>query len=700
MWVYATGATTSEVNLRESDIVLSPFTSTFNRNITLPTGYKPANGLFALSNTALVGTFLSYNNVNLTDIPIVELNITSNVATFTTKCTLPYQNKPVGGLIVTTGVNPKLIILTRFGANGAFFINQYDYTTGALEFKKIISPTVQVPSGLAEINGNIYIIGSNVYKIDTVAPYNLTLIQTVIGNQIINTSQLASCIDTILPTGSCDTCNIGILSQNNILTYNGVTIVPSYVGPPSAYANGIYTFVDSNCIDTNAFSIPAGSITLGQYASTATPAPFSYTLTFSQPVNNIKLAIGGMGGVTQTTQESFAFNTSGGTPTLTSCKGCFGSINGNTVTASLADSGVTSNGISAGGIITITAPTNYTTLTISGPGGVYGSTFAICTGSIIPIPVSPSPSPTPSKTPTPTPSTSPPSSGSLGCVYYSSTQGTYNYNPVTNTSTQVILPGDTFTSFAETHTSTKYWKGNQTSTIKEWIPTNNPTTLAFNRNITISGITSAFGNYFLFLQAINNTTLLTTITNVVPPTPAGNFTFSLVRMDITNNTVTPAQMTTLFNIYAPAGLDSILLTSTNKLLTIGRRNTPTAQEVTYLSQYSYPDGALELDIDISSIVLAANTQRYLFESNGNLFISVQYPNPTSTIYSINLNSPYTLTPVYTNMNLLGATFNSSINCNTVNLNAPPQPSPIPTPPPSAPSSAFRTIYKYLDIQLT
>jgi hypothetical protein len=154
----------------------------------------------------------------------------------------------------------------------------------------------------------------------------------------------------------------------------------------------------------------------------------------------------------------------------------------------------------------------------------------------------------------------------------------------------------------------------------------------------------------------------------------------------------------MFDIYAPAGLDSILLTSTNKLITVGKRNTPSAQNVTYLSQYSYPEGVLEADIDISSTVLDTNAQRYLFESNGNLFVSIQYPPPTSTIYSININSPYTLTPVYTSMNLFGATFNSSINCNTVNLIVPPIPSPSPTPSTSPPSTAFRTIYKYLDIQ--
>jgi hypothetical protein len=706
MWVYATGATTSEVNLRESDIVLSPFTSTFNRNIILPTGYKPANGLFALSNTTLVGTFTSYNGVNLTDIPVVELNITSNVATFTTKCTLPYQNKPVGGLIVTTGVNPKLIILTRFGANGAFFINQYDYTTGALEFKKIISPTVQVPSGLAEINGNIYIIGSNVYKIDTVAPYALTLIQTVIGSQIINTSQLASCIDTKLPTGSCDTCNIGILSQNNILTYNGVTIVPSYVGPPSAYANGIYTFVDSNCIDNNAFSIPAGSITLGQYASTATPAPFSYTLTFSQPVNNIKLAIGGMGGVTQTTQESFAFNTNGGIPTLTSCKGCFGSINGNTVTASLANSGVVSNGISAGGILTITSPSNYTTLTISGPGGVYGSTFAICTDSITPIPVSPSPSPTPSKTPTPTPTPSTSSNNNaLGCVYYNSPLGGLrNYNVITNTSSAPItLPnlGAVF-SQNDTHTSTKYFKSNNTNLIQEWIPTNNPTTLAFIRNISVNtGYTS-----FYYAFAIDDYTLLAVATNSSSGGQSGFINANLIRIDITNNTVTPSQVTSLFSLGAgfsqtSLGFGSMLLTSTNKILFVGTRLSNNTS-ISTIYQYSYPNGTLEGMIDLTPIVVGSGYGQYvkLFETGGNIFFSLNaQPTLTPTnIYQINLNSPYTITSV-SSITGLNQGFNSSINCNTVNFNvSSPQPSPSPTPSTSPPPANFRTIYKYLDIQ--
>jgi hypothetical protein len=160
----------------------------------------------------------------------------------------------------------------------------------------------------------------------------------------------------------------------------------------------------------------------------------------------------------------------------------------------------------------------------------------------------------------------------------------------------------------------------------------------------------------------------------------------------------------MFNIYAPSGLDALMLTATNKVITVGRRATSSTQYVYYLSQYSYPDGALELDIDLSSTIPAGNSTYSfkLFESNGNLYVAVSSTYPNEIIYNINLNSPYTFTPVRTttNPNQWFASYNSSINCNTVNLNVNPNPSPspTPTPSPSAPSTAFRTIYKYLDIQ--
>jgi hypothetical protein len=318
--------------------------------------------------------------------------------------------------------------------------------------------------------------------------------------------------------------------------------------------------------------------------------------------------------------------------------------------------------------------------------------------------VSPSPTPSPSvtRTPTPTPSVSS-IVNPLGCVYYSTGgASTYNYNITTNTSTPITLPGDNTSNMVEAHTTTKYWKGNQTNYINEWNVSNNPTTLTFNRTISISGYS---GPQFNYLQAIDNTNLLTTLVNYSSTyNPAGPFVNPLVKLNITNNTVTATQMTTMFNIYAPSGLDALMLTATNKVITVGRRATSSTQYVYYLSQYSYPDGALELDIDLSSTIPAGNSTYSfkLFESNGNLYVAVSSTYPNEIIYNINLNSPYTFTPVRTttNPNQWFASYNSSINCNTVNLNVNPNPSPspTPTPSPSAPSTAFRTIYKYLDIQ--
>jgi uncharacterized protein (TIGR02145 family) len=884
MWVYATGATTSEINLRESNITLSPFTSTFSRNITLPTGFRPGNGLFALSNTTLVG-------INNIDASIVELNISNNVATYTTKCILPSFANSLGGLIVTSGANPKLIILVQ-SSRGFCAILQYNYTTGNLEFTKVISPTVTVPSGLAEVNGNIYIMGNNIYKVDTVAPYNLTLIQNT-GIQLINTSQLISCIDTNFPSSSCTTCDAGILSQTNILTYNGITIVPSYVGP----TNGPFIYYPSEivCVGTNSSLIPPGTLRLGYYYNNL-PGAFTYTLTFSQAVNNIQLLIGGMGALINE-QESFAFNTNSGVPTLTSCKGCFDNINGNTITGSAND---LSDVIGKGGTLTITSPTSYNTLTISGPGGVLGSIFSICKNSIVPA-SNPSPSPTPSPSPPCTPCSRPdviigtqiwkgcnldvttyrngdpipqvtdpsqfanlttgayciynnnsannctygklynwyavndprglapvgyhiPSSNewsslirfldptstgemgnyniaggkmkttgtieagtglwrtpnlgatnesgwtglpgggvenaqfggigmdgvywtstdypplqgnayyvdtffwdpmlalkiyfktsansirlikdntpSLGCVYYSSMGYLYNYNPFTNTSSPPILPSNQGSVFEQnsTHTINKYWKANNTNLIQEWISTNNPTVLTLNRNISIN---TGYAT-FLYSFAIDDYTLLAVLTNSSANSNSTNpISLKLAHIDITNNTITPAQVTPLFDIGgvpSSIGFGSMLLTTTNKLLFVGTSFINNVN-VTNIYQYSYPNGTLEGIIPLSPIVPNGIGQYVkLFESNGNIFLAVSLQ-PTlspTTIYQINTNSPYTMTSIgIVPGNPLG--FNSSLNCNTVHFNITNTPIPSPTPSPSAPSNAFRTIYKYLDIQLT
>ena len=701
LWSYSWNTNGSSLNsnsIVEYNTTSNPFTATINRYIALPqilsNDFYSGTGLFAISNTKLVGvvnriggqdllTNYSESEFNDPNFPlrkyangamVVEYDITSNVATWTLKVKLLSQEKVTGGLLLTS--NNKLIVLTKNIEYNNYWINQYNYNTGVLEFRSKISPTITTDCGLAEVNGEIYIMGYNVYKFNRTT-YALELVQSP-QTQLVAASQLASCITTNLPTSSCPEC-VGLpLKLSTPVTYDGVTISPTYTGPlfnaqtgtPGA-ADTLYLSPPFGCTGFNVVNHPSYSVWLGG----AQQSPYTYSLNFSEPVNNIKLLYDGTdSNVLGASYETFIWNTNGGTPNISLCKGCGQTINGNIISGSWGTIPVYPEiGIPGGGIITISAPLNYTTLTLRSPGGNQGTVFGICSGSIIPQP-----------------------SNTLGCVYYSKLNlsnqpETYLYNVANNTSTQVILPDDfSSNAFAETHTSTKYWKGNQTNTIKEWIPTSTPNTLALSRTINVSGITSAFGNYFTFLAPVNNTTLLTTIA------PIAN-TCALVSMDITDTNVTADDLTTLFT-FTDQLVDSMLLTSNNKIITIGR----TGSSV-YLTQYSYPTGTQEVRIDITSVGFTQNiTQSYLFESNGNLYFSKQFPQPTSIIYQVNLNT-YEITTVYSNLELFGATFNSSTECNTAVLTpAPPAPSqsPSPTPsltPPVSPNVGVNTIYKYLDI---
>ena len=748
LWSYTWNSSGSNNthNIVEYNITTNPFTAAINRYIALPGGnlgtvgtYKPAQGLLAIDNTKLIGIIKAIGNQELKNVyapnlpgtatpallatngmDVVEYDITTNLAAITLKGKLfPYEF-PANGMLLTS--NNKFIIITRAQDNNFYYITQYDYNTWKLEYRAPLTPTISSDCGLVELNGKIYIMGYNVYEFNPVS-FGLTLVQSP-QTQLLDSSQLINCINTSLPTSSCNDCSALPLKISEPMVYNGVTITPTYtgvVGNPTLFLSpgardNLYPGEFFGCYSSNVVSHPSYSLWVG---NTSPATPYTYSLEFSSPVNNVQILYNGTNGTAAaptSTYEIFTWNTNGGTPTITLCNGCGQTINGNVISGSFGPE--TYPGVPqlpnqpkytmGGGIITISAPSNYTTLTLTSPGGNAGTVFGICSSSVVPAPIpSPSPSATPSVTvtPTPTPSVSY-NPNLLGCVYYSTAgASTFYYDVITNTSSPITLPGDNTNNKAETHTTTKYWKGNvdpvgNLDYINEWIVTNSPTTLSYNRTISVSDLPAPFSQ-FLWLQAVNDTTLLTTIPTLSPGNnPAGNFIFSLTRLDITTDTVTPSERVVLFNIYAPTGLDAILLTNTNKLITVGRRATPSTPYAYYLSQYSYPDGTLELDIDISSLFPYINTlyDFRLFESNGNLYVAVSSAYPTETIYNISLTSPYTFTSVWTTTNAFQwyASYNSSINCNTVNLVPPPSPSP--TPSPSTPSAAFRTIYKYLDIQ--
>jgi len=277
----------------------------------------------------------------------------------------------------------------------------------------------------------------------------------------------------------------------------------------------------------------------------------------------------------------------------------------------------------------------------------------------------------------------------ISCVTYSfGDYQAFEYDVDTNTSTPFDIPGNYLTEFAETHTNYKYWKGQQGQVpdpplILEWLKTDNSGVLTFVRQIDIN-LGVFYNNRYAQLFAIDNNTLLTTAI-----TPGGTYLF---RMDITNNPITSADVTPLFPILTEGiGVESFFLTSTNKIIAIIRKDMSSinVRGNAHLVQYDYLTGVLEVDIDLTGSISIEPVQVYTFSVNGKIYVSEQFPYPLSNIWEVDLNDPFTLTPVGSSLGLFGNVLNSKYNCNTVELGT-----STTTTTTAAPPSEINTIYTY------
>ena len=163
LWIY------DDFSLYEYDLVTSIFNATLNRVISLPLGFLPSKGLFAIdNNTLIMGDQL--------DDPtkIVEVNVSTNTPTVTFKFNLPTGRIVNGDFLLTT--NNKFIISTQDLDNGAF-ISQYDYTTGTLEYDLNVTNQIPYPWGMFIYNSILYISTGNlgdIYQMDLNSPFNIT----------------------------------------------------------------------------------------------------------------------------------------------------------------------------------------------------------------------------------------------------------------------------------------------------------------------------------------------------------------------------------------------------------------------------------------------------------------------------------------------------------------------------------------------
>lgn len=253
------------------------------------------------------------------------------------------------------------------------------------------------------------------------------------------------------------------------------------------------------------------------------------------------------------------------------------------------------------------------------------------------------------------------------CVWSTDFSDTSGYNVATNTLVPVPIDNDLSGVVGMASTSTKLWKHDSlTRTIREWFINSYPASLTFNRNITYQ---SSFPNWVSnsTIVAADNNTILTTLnaTNATYPNGIPGSVY-VWKYDISTNDA--GYGTSLFMIQAAYYATAMIFTTNSKLIVSAYRLIDNAL-VYYLTQYSYPDGLLEVDISLASIPfnpLATSSAIYPITYNGEIYL---VRSNDSSLFKIETVYPYLITEVTADLGFIQERiFESSTGeCNNISF---------------------------------
>jgi hypothetical protein len=199
-----------DTQIVEWNITTSPFNAVFSRNITLPVGFTTASGISSLSNTLLIAVDSSVSPQE-----VVELDITTTIASSTTMFTLQTDRVALGNFLYTS--SGKLLIFNQDSTTSTYYLTQYDYTTNAIDLDIDLGSVV--PKSIFECECSVFVTDNNgdVYVVDSAPSYSLTFIDNF----------------GIIPSSAAqaNTCIICSLTDNaNLITTTSTTTValPSF----------------------------------------------------------------------------------------------------------------------------------------------------------------------------------------------------------------------------------------------------------------------------------------------------------------------------------------------------------------------------------------------------------------------------------------------------------------------------------------
>jgi hypothetical protein len=309
-------------------------------------------------------------------------------------CTLPYTDYiqdpelfPENILSGTTlaGMRTNILLEQNFGGT---------FEGGISQFRMYVDPLTA-----PEIKHNFKILKDRFSMFDPDCPDCNPVVCDVndFEYNVIDTTPTPTPTPTITPSMAPDLCcpeeHEAPLTGNSVVI-SGITITGSGTGRITPFSTSVP--VKATC--ESKLMLYTNTVELGDNSLPYTgPTNFSYTMTFSSPVNHFLIHL-----IDYTTPETFTITTNLGNPVIVPCEGCCYNIINNTITVGPPATGCnnpTPSTYGGSGKFTISTSTPYTSVTITGPGGGGGTNLKICSFETIFLPT---PTSTPTLTPTPT----------------------------------------------------------------------------------------------------------------------------------------------------------------------------------------------------------------------------------------------------------------------------------------------------------
>ena len=189
-----------DTEFHQWDITLLPFNATFNRDIAFPMGFTTSSGMTALNDETLIGV-----DSSLSPQAVKELDITGIIANDTYMFDLQTDRIAIGNLILTG--NSKLLLINQDSMTSSYYLTQYDYPLGTIEYD--IEITATIPANLYECGCRLFIVDDAgiSWLLDKTNPYDL-LPAEIFSNLPISITQISSCFNAEIPLTTTTTTTI------------------------------------------------------------------------------------------------------------------------------------------------------------------------------------------------------------------------------------------------------------------------------------------------------------------------------------------------------------------------------------------------------------------------------------------------------------------------------------------------------------